>query len=140
MKVYQHFAATLNTLLRTNHAVCIAIEGYMPLSVERIGASGDGRLLVAISHTAVQNGDLMRDPEIVFELFEHAGEHLAEPIAFRNDYVGVLEDVYRYDGTGRRTHVRPRLKAELKAFARTWFRNLKAQGFLGSSARREVLS
>ncbi|MEX2206665.1 MAG: hypothetical protein WEF50_10605 [Myxococcota bacterium] len=136
MKAYQSFATTLDELLRADQAVRLTVEGYMPLSVERIGNSGDGRPLVAISQTAVQNGDLMRDPELVFEIFAL----FAEPITFRNDYVGILQDVYDYDDHGRRTHLRPRLKAELKAFARIWFRNLRHQGFLGHAARREVLS
>lgn len=188
MKTYQAFANALETLLGSDQAVRLTVEGYMPLSVERIGRSGDGRPLVAISHTAVQNGDLMRDPELVFELFDAPGpgpetarritraawnathrdyrgcidgqpavleldergatvlapvrivDVIAEPITFRNDFVGVLQDVYSYDDEGRRTHVRPRRKAELKSFARMWFRNLRAQGFLGSSAHREVLA
>lgn len=140
MKTYQSFAKTLDQLLCGDQAVRVTVEGYMPLSVERIGASGDGRPLVAISHTAVQNGDLMRDPELVFELFELDDVTAAEPITFRNDFVGALRDVYDYDDHGRRTHLRPRLKAELKDFASMWFRNLRAQGFLGRDARREVFA
>jgi len=36
--------------------------------------------------------------------------------------------------------VSPAFKRELKSFCRIWFRNLKAQGFLSSDVRREVLS
>jgi hypothetical protein len=140
MKTYQSFAKTLDHLLCGDQAVRITVDGYMPLSVERIGASGEGRPLVAISHTAVQNGDLMRDPELVFELFEHDDITAAEPITFRNDFVGILNDVYDYDDNGRRTHVRPRMKADLKSFARTWFGNLRAQGFLSRDAKREVFA
>ncbi|MCZ7620178.1 MAG: hypothetical protein M5U32_18415 [Myxococcota bacterium] len=189
MKTYQNFATTLEQLLAGDAAVRIHVEGYMPLVIERIGDSGDGRPMIALSHTAVQNGDLMRDPELVFEIFEHPASdaggarrmtraawskkpqdyrsmiddvpHLleldastgatvlapvtivdrsAEPITFRNDFVGVLQDVYDYDEHGRRARFRPALKRELKSFARTWFRNLKAQGFLGLEARREVLA
>jgi hypothetical protein len=116
------------------------VDGYMPLSIERIGASGDGRLLVAISHTAIQNGDLMRDPELVFEFFVFGDYIAAEPITFRNDFAGVLQDVYDYDEDGRRDAIRPRLKAELRSFAAMWFRNLRAQGFLGCKAKREVFA
>jgi hypothetical protein len=56
------------------------------------------------------------------------------------DFVGVLQEVYDLDEAGRRTHVRPKLKAELRGFARTWFRNLRAQGFLERDVRREVLA
>lgn len=140
MKAYLSYAKVLDQLLGGDQAVQLEVDGYMPLSIERIGHSGDGRPLVAISHTAVQNGDLMRDPELVFELFALGDERGAEPITFRNDFAGLLQDVYDYDDHGRRTHLRPRLKAELKAFAAMWFRNLRAQGFLGREVKREVLS
>ncbi len=54
--------------------------------------------------------------------------------------MGVFQEVYRYDDAGKKTHVNTRLKAELKSFARTWFKNLKDQGFLGETATRERLS
>ena len=52
----------------------------------------------------------------------------------------MFQEVYRYDDTGKKTHVKTRLKAELKSFARTWFTNLKDQGFLGDTASRERLT
>jgi hypothetical protein len=140
MKTYQYFAKALNQLLSGDQAVCLTVNGYMPLSIERIGASGDGRPLIAISHTAIQNGDLMRDPELVFELFAFGDYTAAEPISYRNDFVGLLQEVYDLDDDGRRTAIRPRLKAELKSFACMWFRNLRAQGFLTCKARREVFA
>ncbi len=43
----------------------------MPLSIEAIGTSADGNRLISLCHYGEQNGDLMRDPEMVFELFTH---------------------------------------------------------------------
>lgn len=141
MQTYKNFARTLNQLLGQDQCVRLRAEGFMPLVLEEIGRSGDGRRLVAISHTAVQNGDLMRDPELVFAFHSWPdGEVFAEPVSFRNDFLGVLQEVYDWDDRGQRTHVRPGLKRELKSFARTWFRNLKAQGFLDAGVKREVLS
>ncbi len=82
----------------------------------------------------------MRDPEMVFELFAHGEASAAEPLSFQNDYMGLLQEVYRYDESDKKTHVNTRLKAELKSFARTWFKNLKDQGFLGETAIRERLT
>lgn len=137
MKTYQRFATVLTRLLGTDTAIRLTVEGFMPLSVEDIGQSAEGNRLIAISHTGEQNGDLMRDPEMVFEIHP-AG--IAEPLSFRNDYMGLLQDVYRYDDSGKKTHVNTALKAELKSFARMWFRNLKEQGFLGQDAHRERLA
>lgn len=137
MKTYRSFARALEQLLGGETAVRIHVEPYMPLAVEEIGPADDGRRLVALSHTSVQNGDLMRDPEIVFAFFD---AEAAEPVSFRNDYAGVCNDVYVYGDDGRRTGVYPDRKAELKSFARMWFRNLRSQGFFDGDAIREVLS
>jgi len=140
MKTYQSFAKALLTLLGADTAVRIRVDGYMPLSIEAIGTSADGNRLIAISHTGEQNGDLMRDPEMVFELFTRGELSAAEPLSFQNDYMGLLQEVYRYDEAGKKTHLNTRLKAELKSFARTWFRNLREQGFFGLQAVRERLA
>ena len=81
----------------------------------------------------------MRDPDMVFEIHAWVDAAAAEPLSFRNDYMGLLQEVYRYDDHGRKTHVNARLKQELTSFARTWFTNLKHQGFLGETATRERL-
>lgn len=139
MKTYQSFAKALLTLLGSDTAVRIRVEGYMPLSIEAIGTSAEGNRLIAISHAGEQNGDLMRDPEMVFELFTHGELSAAEPLSFQNDYMGLFQEVYRYDEAGKKTHVNTRLKAELKSFARTWFSNMREQGFFGPQAVRERL-
>ena len=138
MNTYQSFATILAQLLGTDTAVRIRVDGYMPLSIEAIGTSADGNRLISLCHYGEQNGDLMRDPEMVFEV--HATTAAAEPLSFQNDYMGVFQEVYRYDVAGQKTHVNTRLKAELKSFARTWFTNLKEQGFLSPEAKREILS
>ena len=140
MNMYQHFATVLTTFLGTDTAVRLTVPGFMPLSVEDIGQSGDGNRLISICHYGEQNGDLMRDPDMVFEIHAWADAPAAEPLSFRNDYMGLLQEVYRYDDHGRKTHVNARLKQELTSFARTWFTNLNHQGFLGETATRERLS
>lgn len=82
----------------------------------------------------------MRDPDMVFLFHNCPGGLAAEPISFRNDYLGLSQEVYRYNETGRRTHVSPTLKRELKNFANTWFAMLRVQGFFGATAIREILS
>ena len=112
----------------------------MPLSVEEIGSSGDGHRLVSLCHYGEQNGDLMRDPDIVFLFHNVPDGAAAEPVSFRNDYLGIVQEVYRYDEAGKRTRVLPTLKQDLKEFAQSWFANLKDQGFFASTAVREILS
>lgn len=82
----------------------------------------------------------MVDPEMVFRIIAWDDAQLAEPISFRNDYMGINQEVYRYNDKGKATQVDTRLKAELKSFARTWFRNFKHQGFLSPDATRQRLA
>jgi len=140
MKTYQHFATVLAHLLGNDTAVRLTANGYMPLSVEHIGQSAEGNRLIAICHYGEQNGDLMRDPEMVFEIQTYASPDMAEPLSFRNDYMGTMQEVYRYDDARKKTHVNAKLKQDLKSFAKTWFQNLMDQGFLGDTAIRERLT
>ncbi len=82
----------------------------------------------------------MRDPEMVFEIHTSASPDMAEPLSFRNDYTGLMQEVYCYGDSGKKTHVNALLKQELTSFAKTGFTNLKDQGFLGDTAIRERLT
>ncbi len=140
MKIYQEFAKQLDQVLGGHSAVRITVEGYMPLSVEEIGIDGEGHRLASLCHYGEQNGDLMRDPDVVFMFQDTPHGSIAEPVSFRNDYLGLNQDVYRYDEQGKRTHLDTTLKLHLKEFAQTWFANLEEQGFFGDQAVRTILS
>ncbi len=140
MTIYRDFATHLGQLLDGHSAVRITVEGYMPLSVEEIGIAGEGHRLVSLCHYGEQNGDLMRDPDIVFMVQDVPHGFIAEPVSFRNDYLGLDQEVYRYDETGKRTHLDTKLNVQLREFAQIWFANLNEQGFLGDRAVRTILS
>ncbi len=140
METYLECAKLLNELLAGARAVRITVPEYLPLSVEEIGVRQDGHRLVSLCQYGEQNGDLMRDCDLVFMVTVLSDGAAAEPVSFRNDYLGIVQEVYRYDETGRRTHVVPPLKQDLKEFAESWFANLKEQGFFAPTAVREILS
>ena len=143
MNPYQQFAKRLFDLLGGSQAVRIIVPGFMPLAVEEIHPSDEGRRQISLVHYGEQNGDLMRDPEIVFELHVAGDDTYAEPVYFRNDYAGVENFVYttREERAGVTVKLgSPRGKNEVKSFAHMWFRNLHAQGFFDRDASREVLS
>ena len=140
MKLYQAFATDLNHLLNDARAVRITVTGYMPLSVEEIGISRDGHRLVSLCQYGEQNGDLMRDCDLVFMVTDLCDGAAAEPVSYRNDYLGIFQEVYRYDEVGRRTHGLPLLKQDLKEFARAWFATIRDQGFFDRTAVRQILS
>ena len=129
METYVECAKLLGELLAGARAVRITVRGYLPLSVEEIGTSRDGHRLVSLCQYGEQNGDLMRDCDLVFMVTDLPDGVAAEPVSFRNDYLGLSQEVYRYDETGRRTHVVSSLKQDLKEFARVWFVTLRDQGF-----------
>ena len=140
MNMYRDFAADLTQLLHGHSAVRITVDGYMPLSIEEIGMDGEGHRLVSLCHYGEQNGDLMRDPDIVFMFQNPPQGPLAEHVSFRNDYLSLNKEVYRYDEHGKRIHLDTKLKWHLKEFAQIWLANLKEQGFFGDQAVRTILS
>lgn len=82
----------------------------------------------------------MRNPDTIFMYHNVPNGMAAKPISFRNDYLGINQDVYQYDEVGKPTHVSPKLKREVKEFAQTWFATLNDQGFWGDQAVRTILS
>ena len=102
---------------------------YMPLIIEALDEPGPcGLPALSIAHYGEQNGDLMRDPEMCFELSFAGGIADLNPFYYRNDYIGceqwsrfITGTDYAYARLLHRQHV---------SFARVWDRNLQAQGFL----------
>jgi hypothetical protein len=99
---------------------------YMALVIEAIGTGPMGLPALSVAHYGEQNGDLMRDPEMCFELGLAGGAHL-DPWYWRNDYVAVeqwsrniVRDHYVHLIQLHEQHVR---------FAKTWDNNLRLQGF-----------
>jgi hypothetical protein len=106
---------------------------YMPLVIELLGEGPRHYPLVSVAHTYLQNGDVMYDPELVFEVCDELGW---EPISFCNHGLGVYQEgVWRND-TGALV-MRPKLVLQLRVFARQWDYNLKAQGYLEAYERME---
>ena len=98
---------------------------FMAVSVEIIGRSGLGPL-VSVAHYYEQNGDLMRDPDVVFLI--GADRHVY-PISFRQDNLGIyLEAAYVEDGVWK---VRVKMQADLCSFCNMWMRNIDDQQQLG---------
>ena len=83
---------------------------FMAVSIEIIGRSGLGPL-ISVAHYYEQNGDLMRDPDVVFLI--GADRHVY-PVSFRQDNLGIyLESAYVEDGVWK---VRVKMQADLCSF------------------------
>ncbi|MDR3723953.1 MAG: hypothetical protein P4K83_05625 [Terracidiphilus sp.] len=118
-------------------ALYLKIENppYMALVIEAAPEPGPLHASVlSVTHYGEQNGDLMRDPEMCFELTNPLGMGWTmTPHYFRNDYIGVEQ--YSRSNDGKNYLVHPGLFRQHESFARVWDRNLRTQGFLDAFER-----
>lgn len=112
--------------------ITLTVSGFMPLHIERIGTGPRGYPLLAVSHTYEQNGDLMRDPEIVMEVLLSAKWWL--PVSYRQDGLGFFQEVVK--GQSGNLVVNSRLVNDLRQFMLLWDRNIRAQGFVAAARNR----
>jgi hypothetical protein len=115
---------------------------FLPLVVERHDDE------VSITHYVEQQGDLLRDPEMVLSLREwarHSGAMFTgwvpkstEPGGFGHVYpTGKIV----HDGDDvPRLHYHPRRMKEALSFAAMWARNLREQGFVKRYAGADIAS
>jgi hypothetical protein len=103
----------------------LEVPGFMRLVIEHVGTGPRGGELVSVAHYSEQNGDPMRDPEIVFEVV--AGQW--HPVSIQQDYVGSYREAVFVAEDGK-VYVRPALARDIAAFVRIWDRNLKHRGFV----------
>ena len=107
---------------------------YMPLVIEAVDESGPlGLPALSVCHYGEQNGDLMRDPEMCFELGNADGLHL-NAFYYRNDFVGV-EQWSRAIVRGQYVYLAS-LHQQHERFAQVWDNNLRFQGFAEAFERQ----
>lgn len=105
---------------------------FMRLCLEKLGDTGPrGLIVVSVAHYYEQNGDLVADPEICYEI--DAGMWF--PISYRQDSFGIHQEgeagaVFVRDG---KLFSRPGLVKSLTSFTRQWSINLADQGFLDAA-------
>jgi hypothetical protein len=110
------------------HPIRLEAPGFMRLVIEHVGIGPRGGALVSVAHYGELNGDLMRDPEIVFEVADGQWQ----PVSIQQDYVGSYREAV-FIGADGKVYVRPDEVRDIAAFARIWDRNLKHQGFVDAA-------
>lgn len=109
---------------------------WLPLVIEDIQQRGpNGLPVISVAHYGELNGDLMRDPEMLFELGKRGDEIELTPYYWRNDYLGLEE--YSAIQVADHWHVLPLYKRKHSAFATIWDKNLRAQGYLEAFLRQQ---
>ena len=117
-----------------NNPIKLEVEGFMPLSIEYIGTGPRGMPLVSVMHYYEQHGDIMRDPDMEFEIDQEETWH---PISYRQDSIGMMQEAVFIDSETGNVKVRPKLVKDLKRFMKFWDSNLYEQGFLDKA--REII-
>jgi hypothetical protein len=102
---------------------------YMALVIEAVPEPGPLALpAISVAHYGEQYGDLMRDPEMCFELSPtDSGELWLDSYYFRNDYMG--SEQWSRNLVDGRYVVLPDLHKLHELFAEVWDGNLRSQGF-----------
>jgi hypothetical protein len=102
---------------------------WMPLDIEDILISGpNGLPTISVAHYGKQNGDPMRDPEMLFEVRRDGSEFAFDAYYWRNDYLGI-EQYSSFRDDEQKLFTLAGLKRQHEQFARTWDANLRAQGY-----------
>ena len=95
---------------------------YMPVHIEIIDRT-DKYNHISLAHYAEQNGDMMRDPEMIFALHIESQQFI--PYYYRNDYMGMEQ--YSVKWTDKGVLLNRRLQADHTVFANQRLRNIAAQ-------------
>ena len=101
-------------------------KGFMDLIVETWiePMKTYDKMILSVAHYYIQEGDMMRDPEITYEITDNLIEI---PLTYTQDSLGIYQHVFETrEGIEM---INPSLMNELKAFTKIWIRNLKQQGF-----------
>jgi hypothetical protein len=104
----------------------VEVPGFMSLNIEFIGRGPGGGLLVAISHSFLQAGDVMMDPEIVVEVTPGSSDWL--PIRYRQDPLDIRHEAVVSEGGVFLLH--HGLVADIRKFMQFWDSNIRQQGFI----------
>jgi len=129
-------SAELAAPLQAGFHIRIENEPWMALVIEDTQERGpNGLPAISVAHYGEQNGDLMRDPEMIFRSEESGEQMNLVPFYWRNDYVGIEQ--YSAFMEGWRTLLNAKLRSQHLAFAGTWDANLSAQGFLEAFVKQQ---
>jgi len=103
-------------------------DAFMPVVVEGIGEARIGNrsgTLFSVAHYYTQNGDAMRDPEMVFFKDDESGNYF--PIMYQQDGLGIYQESMFMEWDTETWKIRPRIQKDQAIFAGIWMRNIKQQ-------------
>ncbi|XDD52515.1 hypothetical protein AB3N59_20415 (plasmid) [Leptospira sp. WS92.C1] len=137
--------------LKEEEAIKIENKPFMDLHIEYIGEGPNGYDAISVAHYYEQNGDLMKDPEVCFEVRDVeilklvkgvpqvVIEKVLVPYLFIQDSsrLSKYDEVYTTDEDGKVVYENRDLLYRLKNFSDFWNKNLKQQGFVIASKEKK---
>jgi len=133
-KAAEFFQACVNRIPE-NETSCILDENkpgssIMALHIENIGQNKYGDLY-SFAHYYEQNGDMMRDPDIVMLRSANpdalTGKHQFFPISYRQDGLGMDREYVIFNEDGNGWKIAKKQQADLASFCGQWARNIADQ-------------
>lgn len=128
-KATQIFISVISNLNEEGSAKLQATTAYLPLYVERIELlnRGDENEVhkVSFAHYGKQNGDLMRDPEMLFLYYPQSEKVI--PYYYRNDYAGYEDESVFFDDNGQPDKYNRQKQQGHAQFAEMWLNNIMEQ-------------
>lgn len=117
--------------LKENYLNIEKSGGWMPLVIEVTGPGPFKGTALSICHFYKQNGDVMYDPEITYEVdIEYDFERITErvyfyPLSYTQHGLGIYQEVIDYN-----QQIQTNEYLDLVSFSKMWDRNIGEQGFL----------
>jgi len=95
---------------------------FMAVHVEHLGNTAEGPLF-SVAHYYEQNGDLMKDPDMVF--LHKDGNYY--PIEFQQDNISFYSCAVKFGADGRIEKYSPSIQGDMVSFANNWMLNILMQ-------------
>jgi len=128
------------TKLKNEPYIKLLSDGFMPLTFERLEgqirtAYGIGELF-SLAHYYKQNGDAMRDPEMLFLVVDLRTELQGKeeylfifPVMYQQDNLGVYEESVVFENSTVK-NFKPHWQKAHANFANSWLSTIHHQAFL----------
>lgn len=105
---------------------------FMAASVENVSSLYRGYRSLSIAHYYEQNGDLMRDPEMVFSRFDYYSARTGKtekrwfPVMYQQDGIGIYRELLTLRDDGKFEY-HSYWQPDSARFAATWLENIVQQ-------------
>ena len=132
------FSRLLKKLNGKDH-IKLHSEGFMPLTIEKLDTNistlSGKATTYSLTHYYEQNGDLMRDPEMVFIVVDNrtdGNDYTAleiYPQMYQQDNLGLFEQSIIIENNTIKSFIKTWQHSHCN-FANHWLKNINQQGFL----------